>query len=89
MDKEFYYDSMEEAFAEANFEYGEEKEVIEANLAKAKNIYAEESENVSQFCDKLEDGEVFDECGALFSLQRMILADRFVQTYQDQLNCAN
>jgi len=48
-------------------------------------IFAEETINSSGFAEKLEDGEVFDIYAALYSMQRMILADKCIDRFQSDL----
>lgn len=79
------FETMEEAFVEGEFDYGDDRKTLEENLDKAKMIFAEELTNSSGFAEKLEDGEVFDIYAALYSLQRMILADRCIDRFQSDL----
>ena len=79
------FEAMEEAFVESEFDYGDDKQTVEANLEKAKVIFVEEEKNASDFAEKMEDGEVFDPYAALMSVQRMILADRCKERFETEL----
>lgn len=84
MDQEFK-DSLEEVFCERNFILSDEVEDLQKNLEKAREIFSEAKTEVDTLVQCVEDGECWDDTAAIFSIQQLVFAKKYVKTFEKQL----
>lgn len=77
--------SMEEAFVERNFEYGNEPDISMANLESSLNVYFRSNKECSIFAEQICDGEVTDTPSVILSLQNLIYSHKYEERFKNEL----
>lgn len=84
MDQEFK-DSLEEVFCERNFILSDELDDLQKNLEKAREICSEAKAQVKELISCVEDGECWDDTAAIFSIQQLVFAEKYIKAFEKQL----
>lgn len=78
-------ESLEEAFFERHFEYGEEQETALSNLDSSLNVYFRSHKDCSLFAEQISDGEVVDVPTVTLALQNLIFSHKYEEQFKKAL----
>lgn len=74
-------EELEEAFFERYFEYGDDMETNVSNAKKALNILKIAYGTAEEITSAAENGECFDEAGAILAFQTLALAKLYLEQF--------
>lgn len=80
---------IEEVFVEKNFELGDDPDTIAANLNVARVLYENSLKQAEGFADDIECGVMFDTPSAVFAIQNLVFAKKYMEQFEKELTQCN
>lgn len=77
--------SVEEAFFERYFEYGDDKDTVFSNLESSLDVFFRSHKECSVFAEQISDGEVVDVPTVMLALQNLILSHKYEEQFKKSL----
>ena len=74
-------EAKEESYFEANFEYGDDENILYSNLGKSLKLFSKAYKETTVFAEKAENGEVFDSEMAAEAFTELSLSYHFCQEF--------
>ena len=74
-------ESVEEAFFERHFEYGDDEETVLSNASKAFSLMESSYKKVTALAEKVEDGECYDTSEAILQFQTLALSREYLEGF--------
>lgn len=78
-------EELQEAFFERYFEYGDDEDIVSANIDKAVHVLRVAYGKAETISEAAENGECFDESEAVLAFQTLALAKHFFEEFCEQL----
>lgn len=77
--------SLEQAFVENYFDYGEDCSTVNQNLKKANELYLINYDKVEKIAIDLSDGLMIDQSEAILAIQILCLSNKYKSRFKEDL----
>lgn len=78
--------SLEQAFVENYFDFGDDNSTNKQNLDKANELYVSNYNKVEKFAIDLSDGLMIDQSDAILAIQILCLSHKYKDRFQEELD---